>query len=114
MFCLWIIFTSVPAIIINIREDNAEQWDESPVLVQRLCLGNHGKNSKNYQEEDNEINSIVIINAFFMLVLYVLSLMFDMYQNSKNVEIDQHIISAGDFTVLISNLPRDINEIRLK
>lgn len=92
--------------VVNIRANNGSEWieDDTPSVFVTYWLGNHGVKGSEYEKLE------VFLQPIFHLAVIVCLLILSIYLRIKVVQIDNEfdteLVTASDFWVLFSNLPR--------
>lgn len=109
----------IPTTLINVKVNDPDDAVEQRVKGETTqpfvhgTLGNQGDKSTDYHGGDS-ITAIIAINSSFMLVIIILSLIFDKFQIQMNQRIDEADITANHFTVMLQNLPYDTTEEEIR
>ena len=53
---------------------------------------------------------MVLLNTLMILTIYILNMLFRPFQIRVIKEVDEMNITPGDFTVMMTNIPRDKNK----
>lgn len=106
---------SITGWVLYSGEKRGHQWmdpDESVPFIIPLSIGNLGKDSEYY--ETKETNIIILLNSITIFILFCLSSIFKQIQIKVVKKIDEENVSPGDFTVMVSNLPKQKSKDEIK
>lgn len=110
-----IIIVGIPTIYTNANQNKGGEWvsDNKTVLLTRTTLGNHGIDDSNYHD-NSDIHLVVILNSWFIIVVFILSLLLRAQQASIIQKVEIKTVTPSDFTVLAYNIPLDKTSQELK
>ena len=108
-FLMSLVITLVGWILYS-RQDHAEEWvgSEDAPFITYISIGSFGKDEDRYKS--TEVNVMVLLNTLMILTIYILNMLFRPFQIRVIKKVDEMNITPGDFTVMMTNIPRDKNK----
>jgi len=112
LLVFFILLLAVPFITSNIIADHFDDWDaESSNVLIRMSLGNHG-------DPDDRSNVFPmwqsILNIVAMILMYISYYLLRAKQSKDVKDIDDAIVTPGDYTILVKGLPSIFTEEEVK
>ena len=114
IYVVMVLAITIVGSILYYREDKGHEWDESdsaPFIV-KISLGNMGRDEEQYKRV--EVNVMVLLNSLVILAIYIMNMVFRTFQVRVIKKVDEINVTPGDFTVMVSNLPRDKSKEEIK
>ena len=101
------IFVSIAGWVLYSRENKGNEWlngNLTPFSVS-FSIGNLGKSPQNYSETN--VNVMILLNSIMIIIIYILNMIFKPFQVRVIKKVDEINVSPSDFTVMITNLPKN-------
>jgi hypothetical protein len=103
-----IVLVSIVGTIFYTRHGNGREWvdegEETPLFT-TMTLGNLGKNPDDYSSA--EIYTMISLTTITIIIIFVLHIPYKLFQTKVIKKIDEINITPGDFTVMVSNIPKE-------
>jgi hypothetical protein len=105
----------IPALVINILEDNAVESSSSSIFYMTyLSLGNHGDKTTHDGGETTAFKVVVGLNLLNILILVISYRVYRFHQISQVRQIDEKSITPSDFAVVAYNIGADTTSDELQ
>jgi hypothetical protein len=110
-----IVLVSIVGTIFYTRNDNGREWvdegEEAPLFT-TVTIGNLGNHPDNYSS--TEIYIMISLTTLTIIIIFVLHIPYRLFQTKVIKKIDEINVTSADFTVMVSNIPKDktIEEIK--
>lgn len=98
---------TITGCILYSEPNRGNEWSKNkpePFIID-VTIGNLGESESNYNS--TEVNVMVLLNSLMILAIFIMYLIFRPYQVRIIKKVDEINVTAGDFTVMVSNLPKD-------
>jgi hypothetical protein len=110
-----IVLVSIVGTIFYTRRGNGQEWvdegEEVPIFT-TMTLGNIGKHPGDYSS--TEIYIMISLTTLAIIIIFVLHIPYKLFQTKVIKKIDEINITSGDFTVMVSNIPKNKNKDDIK
>lgn len=110
-----ILFTSIVGWILYAKHDRGYQWvehQETTPFAVSMSIGNLGRDPKKYESAD--VYVLIALNTIVIVIIFILNILYKQVQIRIVKKVDEINISPGDFTVMVSNIPKDKTRDELK
>ena len=114
-YVVLIAIVSVYAINVNKHAGKGSEWsdsEEETLQVITTTIGNHGKDASNYKA--NTVIVTLLLHNISILVILVLYVFFKQRQLNLIEKVDEGAITPADFTIVVENIAKNVDEHRLR